>query len=226
MIPIQDTVHARRFPLVNTILLGLNILVFMHLSLLSSEEFRQVVMQWGLVPARFYQGEGINRWVPVFTSMFLHGGWAHVISNMLALYIFGDNVEDRMGSLRYLIFYLATGFLAGLVHLWAYRSSTVPTIGASGAIAGVLGAYLVLYPLARVITLIPLFFWFQIVEVPALFYLGIWFISQLFNGFLSLSVGSTFQSGGVAWWAHIGGFVSGLIMTLLLVPRRHRRLIG
>ncbi len=153
--------------------------------------------------------------------MFLHGGWAHLFSNMLALYIFGDNVEDRMGHGRYLVFYLVGGVLASLTHAWAYSASPLPTVGASGAIAAVLGAYLLLYPRAKVVTLIPFpfFFFFPIFEIPVIFYLGVWFLSQLLNGAFALT-GDMFQSGGVAWWAHIGGFIVGVILVKLFAARR------
>jgi membrane associated rhomboid family serine protease len=155
--------------------------------------------------------------------MFMHGGWWHLISNMLALYIFGDNVEDRLGSFRYLLFYLFGGLAASAAHLVAYRGSPIPTVGASGAIAAVLGAYLVLYPQARVVTLVPIFYFIRIVEIPALIYLGFWFISQLFNGFLALAAAAdVMQAGGVAWWAHIGGFVFGLVIIRLISPRPPR----
>ena len=229
MIPIQDTVPARRFPLVNSSIIALNILVFLFEVSLDLSVQEQFISNFGLIPARFWGVEGAVRWVPVFTSMFLHGGWLHLISNMLALYIFGDNVEDRMGHGRYLIFYLLSGIIAGVVHVWIQPTSSVPTVGASGAIAAVLGAYLLLYPLARVITLvpIPLFFFFPVLEIPVIFYLGFWFLSQLFNGLFSLTV-TTNQGGGVAWWAHIGGFVTGAILVHLFAwhrsPPRHSAL--
>ncbi len=222
MIPIRDTVRARRFPVVNTVLILLNVLVFFFETSLGPVTLNRFVLAYGLVPARFWAGTDASRWLPLFSSMFLHGSWFHLLSNMLALYIFGDNVEDRMGHLRYLIFYLLGGVLAGLAHLWAYPVSPVPTVGASGAIAAVLGAYFVLYPLARVITLIPIFFFVQVVEIPAVFYLGFWFLSQLLNGTFALTV-KTFQGGGVAWWAHIGGFLAGIVLVRLFVRRRRRR---
>jgi len=218
MIPLKDTIPARRFPLVNVALIGLNVLVFLFESLLSPQQLEQFIRTWGLVPVGFWQGGGLARFLPLFTSMFLHGGWWHLISNMLALYIFGDNVEDRLGPVRYLLFYLFGGLIASGAHLLAYRGSTLPTVGASGAIAGVLGAYLVLYPMARVITLVPIFYFIRIVEIPAIIYLGFWFISQLFNGFLALASTDVFQSGGVAWWAHIGGFIFGLATVRLICP--------
>jgi len=227
MIPIRDTVRAQRFPIVNTLLIILNGLVFWFELSLEGRELEQFIFTFGLIPARFWTIEDTNAWAPVFTSMFIHGGWLHLISNMLALYIFGDNIEDRMGHARYLIFYLLGGVLAGLVHAWAYPASLTPTVGASGAIAAILGAYLILYPNARVITLVPfpLFFFFPILEIPALVYLGVWFFSQLLNGAFSLT-GSTFQEGGVAWWAHIGGFLVGVILVKLFTAGRPQRRLG
>ena len=217
MIPLRDNIPSRRFPIVNTALIALNVLIFLLESVvLASDPLHEFTYAWGLVPAQFWRFGGLRSWITVFTSMFLHGGWWHLISNMLALYIFGDNVEDRVGHVLYLVFYLLSGVAAGGAHLVAYSRSTIPTVGASGAIAGVLGAYLVLYPRARVLTLVPIFFFLRLVEIPALIYLGFWFISQLFNGLFALSAADVFQSGGVAWWAHIGGFVFGLVVIRLI----------
>ena len=220
MIPLRDTIPARRFPIVNTAIIVLNVLVFLFESILASDQLEQAIWSGGLIPVYFWHGGGIGRWYPLLTSMFMHGGWWHLISNMLALYIFGDNVEDRLGRVRYLLFYLVSGLAASAAHLVAYSESHVPTIGASGAIAGVLGAYLVLYPHARVVTLVPIFYFIRVVELPALIYLGFWFISQLFNGLFALTTADIFQGGGVAWWAHIGGFVFGLVTVRLISPRR------
>ena len=224
MIPLRDTIPARRFPVVNTAIIVLNVLVFLFEMALGPEQQDQFIWLWGLVPAHFWQGGGLFRWLPLFSSIFMHGGWWHLISNMLALYIFGDNVEDRLGHVRYLAFYLVGGLVASFAHLVAYRASFLPTVGASGAIAGVLGAYLVLYPRARVITLVPIFYFIRIVEIPALIYLGFWFVSQLFNGVFALAAaGDVFQSGGVAWWAHIGGFALGMLLLQIFqkpAPRR------
>ena len=220
MLPIRDTIPARRFPLVNTTLILLNVFFFLFEQSLSPLGLNRLIAEFGLIPVRFWLAEGMARWLPVFTSMFLHGGWMHLISNMLALYIFGDNVEDRMGHGRYLLFYLLGGMVAGVVHAWANPASSIPTVGASGAIAAVLGAYLVLYPLARVITLIPIpLLFFPVIELPAVFYLGIWFVSQLFNGAFALA-SSALQGGGVAWWAHIGGFVTGMVLVTVFAGRR------
>jgi membrane associated rhomboid family serine protease len=157
--------------------------------------------------------------------MFLHAGWFHVGANMVTLWIFGDNVEDRLGHLKFLLFYLACGVVAGLSHTYLNAASTLPTVGASGAIAGVLGGYLLLYPRGRVVTIIPLFYFLHVVELPAIVYLGFWFISQVFSGLLAL--GAPAYQAGVAWWAHLGGFVAGLLLVLPMrgrpLPRRYTR---
>ena len=212
MIPLYDDVPGRRTPYVNYLLIALNVLVFAwEVSL--GPQLESVIQQIAFVPARFSPGAGLGAWIPIFTSMFLHGGTWHLVSNMLALWIFGDNVEDRMGHLRYLLFYLICGVAAALVHYAANSTSTVPTVGASGAISGVLGAYLVMFPTANVYTLIPIFFfWVEIIRIPSIIYLGIWFLSQLFNGLFSLSADTLQSAGGVAWWAHVGGFVAGMIL--------------
>jgi len=154
--------------------------------------------------------------------MFLHGGWIHIIGNMWTLWIFGDNVEDRMGPVRFLAFYFLCGLAAGVVHLYTNPDSTLPTVGASGAIAGVLGAYLLLFPHSRIIILVPLFFLPLFVEVPAITYLGFWIVSQIFSGTLSLALPE--DVGGVAFWAHVGGFIAGAVLCWLFVkPQRHGR---
>ncbi len=227
MIPLRDNIPSRRFPVVNSGLIALNVLVFLFESfLLSGDPLQRFTSSWGLVPARFWQLGDFHSYLTVFTSMFLHGGWWHLISNMLALYIFGDNIEDRVGHVRYLLFYLLSGVAAAGVHLIAYAESTLPTVGASGAIAGVLGAYLILYPQARVLTLVPVFYFIRLIELPALIYLGFWFISQLFNGLFALAAADVFQSGGVAWWAHIGGFVFGLAVIRLIASRQPTQYAG
>ncbi len=222
MIPIRDTVRAQHFPVVNTLLIIVNVLIFLFESSLGPRGLERFIFTFGLIPAQFWSEGPARGWLPLFTSMFLHGGWSHVISNMLALYIFGDNVEDRMGHGRYLLFYLLGGVLAALTHLWVYPTSPAPVVGASGAIAAILGAYLVLYPRARVISLLPFFIVFPIVEIPAVFYLGLWFITQLLNGAMALGAGSV-QGGGIAFFAHIGGFVAGMGLVWLFATRQPRR---
>lgn len=221
MIPLKDTVHSRSFPIVNWMLIASNLLIFFFLAV-QGRFVDMYVRLFGLVPARLLTDPGPPTLLTLFTSMFLHGGWAHLISNMLALYIFGDNVEDRMGSGRYLLFYLLSGLAAAFIHIAFNPTSRLPTVGASGAISGVLAAYLILFPTSRVITLIPLFFLPWFVEIPALFYLGFWFISQLLNGFLTIATGAQ-AFGGVAWWAHVGGFIAGLLLTPFFIRRRYVR---
>ncbi|MGQ9601050.1 MAG: rhomboid family intramembrane serine protease [Anaerolineae bacterium] len=221
MLPLQDTIRSRSFPIVNWLLILTNVLVFLGLLSLGSWAER-LVRVFGLVPARLLQLPTLWQFLTPITSMFLHGGWAHLLSNMLALYIFGDNVEDRMGSGRYLFFYLFCGLGGAAAHLLVNPTSSIPTIGASGAISGVLAAYLLFFPSARVITVVPLFFLPWLVEVPAVFYLGLWFVSQLLNGLLTV-VSGVQAFGGVAWWAHIGGFLVGLVLAPLLARRRRVR---
>ncbi|MCL4273994.1 MAG: rhomboid family intramembrane serine protease [Anaerolineales bacterium] len=217
MFPLYDTVRSRRFPIINWMLVLLNGLVFYYELTLGETELHRFILDWGLVPAQLAL-DSTESWLRILSSMFLHGGWFHIISNMWILIIFGDNIEDRMGSTRFLIFYLLSGTAAALLQAFLYPTSNIPMVGASGAIAGVLGAYLVLYPHARIASLVPIFFIFTIVELPALIFLGFWFVSQLFQGWLAL--GGADMS-GVAWWAHIGGFVFGLLMVRLFARRRY-----
>ncbi|HYQ87615.1 MAG TPA: rhomboid family intramembrane serine protease [Bacteroidota bacterium] len=222
MIPLRDTVPSNTIPVVNYLLIGLNGAVFLfELSL--GRHLDAFILHYGLVPARFLdllhsEGLHFSAFVPVFTSMFLHGGWLHLLGNMLFLYIFGDNVEDRFGHFRYLVFYLIAGVAAAATQVHFNPDSEMPMVGASGAIAGVLGAYVFLFPTARVVTLIPIFFFFQIVELPAYLFLGIWFFLQIVSGLLSLGIGG--DAGGVAWWAHVGGFAAGAALFPFLRKRR------
>lgn len=218
MIPIKDTIRARSFSFINWLLIIANGVIFFYETSLNQNELSRLIATFGLVPARIELYNPLS-WYPFLTHMFLHGGWVHLISNLWILLIFGDNVEDRMGSGRYLTFYILGGIAAGLLQSWISLDPTIPSIGASGAIASVMGAYVLFYPKARVLTLVPLFFIPWLVELPALIFLGIWFITQLYSGVLSLSTGAS-QWGGVAWWAHIGGFMFGLIAARLFAQRR------
>jgi len=213
MIPISDELPSRRVPLVTWGLIAVNILAF-FVELSMGPDLDRFFMMWGAVPA-FITNPDRYPWAPItlLTSMFLHGGWMHLIGNMLYLWIFGDNVEDALGRLGYLFFYLAAGIVAGLAQVMVAPSSTVPGVGASGAIAGVLAVYLVLYPAAPVRVLVPGFYMLRIARLPALLVLGFWFVIQLFNGALSLGA-ATMATGGVAWFAHIGGFLAGLVVGL------------
>ena len=216
MFPLRDDVPSRHFPLVTVSIVVVNVVVFL-LQVLAGPAASSIAELFGIVPARVTtQWQNPLVLLTFFSSMYLHGGWAHLIGNIWYLWIFGDNVEDRMGRGRFFIFYTLCGLVAGLLQIVAAPRSTIPMIGASGAIAGVLGAYLLLYPRARVSTLVPLFFFIRIVWLPAIVVLGSWFVIQLLNGLAALNV--VVQTGGVAWWAHIGGFVVG--MALLPVFRR------
>ena len=216
MIPLYDTVRSHKIPIVNFVLIAANVLAFLYESQLDSATLRELIFTWGFIPGHLVNNPG-SAWVTIFTSMFLHGGWFHILTNMWVLFIFGDNVEARMGGIAYLVFYLLSGIAAGLVQMVLLPASQIPVIGASGAIAGVLGAYLVLYPRSRIASLVPIFFIFTLVEVPAFIYLAFWFVSQLFSGLMSFEGADT---SGVAWWAHVGGFVFGIISSLLFARRR------
>jgi membrane associated rhomboid family serine protease len=221
MIPLKDTVQSRSFPIVNWMLITLNLLAFFTLVSAGSQAEIWVAIL-GVVPARFLNHPSLFEFVTIFTSMFLHGGWAHLFGNMLALYIFGDNVEDRLGSGRYLFFYLFCGLAAALAHIGLNPDSPVPTVGASGAISGVMAAYLLFFSSARVITVIFIFILPWFVEIPAVIFIGFWFLSQLFNGVLMVVAGAQ-AFGGVAFWAHIGGFIAGLVLGPLIARRRYIR---
>lgn len=209
MIPLRDSVRPRSRPLVMYTLVAINALVFWH-ELSLGRNVYAFFYQYGLIAREFWTSDGlIERLAPILTSMFVHVGWVHFGSNMLYLWVFGDNVEDRMGRARFLIFYLVCGAIAAVAQMLMNPWSTVPMIGASGAIAGVLGAYLRMFPGARILALVPFFFFLQITEVPAIFFLVFWFLIQLAQGTLALAAMPT---GGPAFWAHIGGFVAGFIL--------------
>jgi membrane associated rhomboid family serine protease len=215
MFPLYDTVRSRSFPFVNLILILANVVAFLYELRMDPATLEEFIFTWGLIPARFIS-DFSNTWGIIFSSMFLHGGWFHIINNMWVLFIFGDNVEAGMGKIRYLIFYLSSGAAAALLQTYVLPSSLVPMIGASGAVAGVLGAYLILFPRSRIASLVPILFIFTIVEIPAVLFLVFWFVSQLYSGWFSIQGGG---ESGIAWWAHIGGFVFGLIMVLIFRRR-------
>lgn len=214
MIPLRDVIPSRTRPVVTVALIAVSAAVFLHEKALPGDEMKRFIYTWGLVPAQF-------SWLAVFTSMFLHADWMHVIGNLLYLWIFGDNVEDRMGHGRFLVFYLLCGVAAAMLQVAVNPASQVPMVGASGAIAGVLGAYLVMFPRSRILTLVPIFVFVQIIEVPALLFLGLWFLLQLLSGVGTL--GQSADVGGVAFWAHAGGFVAGLVAVWVFRrPERQR----
>lgn len=220
MLPIRDTVQSKTLPIVTIGLIVVNSIVFFfQLSL--GHHLDGFVGTFGLIPVRFIhmmeKGNYIAGLMPLFTCMFLHGGWFHIIGNMWYLWIFGDNVEDRVGHAKYFIFYVLCGLLSGLTHTLMNPNSGIPTVGASGAIAGVMGAYIILYPRAKIWTLIPILFFVQFFEIPAFIFLGFWVLMQLLIGAFSSNMGPL--SGGVAWWAHIGGFATGAILIFVFKKR-------
>jgi membrane associated rhomboid family serine protease len=225
MIPLRDLNHSRTLPFVTVLIIILNGLAFFY-ELSLGRQLTKFFYAFGVVPSfyfdwRYWESAGLLVGVlPLFTSMFLHGGWLHFLGNVLYLWIFGDNVEDWIGHFRFLFFYLVCGLAAALLHIFTNPQSVLPTVGASGAIAGVLGAYLVLFPGAKVLTLVPILFFFQLIELPALIFLGFWFVMQFFSGALSLTAG---QVGGTAWWAHIGGFAAGVALIFKYRTRPRRR---
>ncbi len=227
MFPLRDNVFRRHFPLVTLLIILVDVVIYYMESSLGQDDVIRLIDQFAIIPAR-YGHDGsflglqlpIADYLPLLTSMFLHGSWLHVLGNMWFLYLFGASVEDRMGSVRYFFFYLLCGIMAGLIYIYFDLQSTMPSLGASGAIAGVMGAYLVLFPAARVVTLIILIVIPFFVELPALLFIGIWFYLQVlletFHG------SSPPMGGGIAWWAHIGGFLTGM---LLLIPFRVKGLL-
>lgn len=228
MLPLRDNIPSRRFPFVTVLLIVANALAFFW-EIRLGPRLPDALLALGIVPVRYTVPEvaALFTWpeqlVPFFSSMFLHGGWTHLLGNMWTLWIFGDNVEDRLGHLRYLVFYLCGGLAAAFLHIFTNAGSAIPTIGASGAIAAVMGGYFRLYPHARVEMVIPPFFLGPYFVVPAVIFLGWWFILQFFNGTLSLLATPT-SVGGIAWWAHIGGFVFGaLLCSVVKVKHFYRR---
>lgn len=214
MLPLHDNAPIRRFPAAVWALIFVNFAIFLHELQLSPDQLQLFVYRYGLIPAEVMQPGGLMRYWPTFiTCMFLHGGWLHILGNMWFLWIFGDNVEDRLGTIPFLVFYFCGGIAAGILQVVASASSQIPTIGASGAIAAVMAAYLVFYPRARVLTLIPIFIFPWFIELPAVIWIGFWFLEQYLNGVAALTT-TLYNMGGVAYWGHVGGFVFGLIAAL------------
>jgi membrane associated rhomboid family serine protease len=227
MLPLRDNIPSSRFPAATVGIIAINALVFLK-ELKLGPHLEQMLLDFAIVPARYTQPD-VARFFSApeqifafFSSMFLHGGWIHLLGNMWTLWIFGDNVEDRLGRSRYVGLYLASGIAAALLHIFFNAGSLVPTIGASGAIAGVMGGYFRFYPFAKVETVVPPFFFGPIFVLPAVLFLGWWFLLQFFNGAASLSAGRQGFS-GVAWWAHVGGFLFGFIICLFAGRDRSRR---
>ena len=230
MLPIGDTIPARNPPVGTWLLILANSVVFLFELMMPQPSLEQLFHLFGIVPARYTHpdwalsaGLPLGDYWPFLTSMFLHGGWLHIIGNMWTLWIFGDNVEDRMGPVRFVAFYLLCGLVAAVVHCFTNPDSTLPTVGASGAIAGVMGAYFFLFPYSRVIVMVPILFFPFFFELPAITYLGVWALTQVFIGTLALDAG---EVGGVAWWAHVGGFIGGIVLHGFFIRhgRAYRRL--
>lgn len=208
MIPLRDTQPSLSTPLITAWLIAINVMVFLYQFSLDPFSLNHFIAEYGVTPARFQA-------LDLLTSMFLHGGWLHLIGNMWFLWIYGDNVEDSLGRSKYFIFYILCGLAAGMVQVLTNPGSRIPTVGASGAIAGVMGAYLVMFPRAKILTLVPVFIFVTTMEIPAVFMLLYWFVIQIFSGFGSIGT-SHISQGGVAWFAHVGGFVTGMILAKLM----------
>ena len=222
MIPVRDEIPTRETPVVNYLLIAANVVVFIWMALLPEAQLDAFVNKYAMVPSHFADGVSLGDILTIFASMFMHAGLAHIGGNMLYLWIFGDNIEDRLGHGRYLVFYLVGGVAANLTHLATNWGSDLSTVGASGAIAAVLGAYLVYFPGSRIATYIPSpsGIFYKMTMLPAAIVLGFWFIFQLFDGVAALGGADV---GGVAIWAHIGGFVAGMVMAWLLPTERRTR---
>lgn len=222
MIPLKDDNPTRTFPFVTISIITINTFIYIYQLTLEPKAENLFVLRTGAIPYEITHFVDIQPWafvlppLTLFTAMFVHGGLLHVGGNMLYLWIFGDNIEDKLGHFRFLVFYLLAGLIASFAHIIMMPNSTVPMIGASGAIAGVLGAYFLLYPKAHVLTLVFFFFFVDIVKIPALVFLGLWFIFQI----LSSAAG-----GGIAWYAHIGGFVAGALLVKLF-EKKKRKIFG
>ncbi|MEN2984838.1 MAG: rhomboid family intramembrane serine protease [Dictyoglomaceae bacterium] len=220
MIPLRDNIPSRKYPLINISLIILNFIIFFW-ELGLPENYREYIFwEFGFIPQRFLELNFLpSNLFTLISSLFLHGSWAHILGNMLFLWIFGDNVEGSMGHFRYLFFYLSAGIVANIIQGFFSFNKLIPTIGASGAIAGVLGAYLVYFPGAKILTLVFLGFFIEFIYIPASFFLVLWFLVQFLSGMASLALYEI--TGGIAWWAHIGGFLFGIIIAPFL--RKYRR---
>lgn len=220
MFPLKDNIPSETFPIVNYLLIAICTLVFLSEISQGSAGLEQFIDTYGLIPSNILHSMSVPEVTTVFSSMFLHAGWDHLLGNMWFLFIFGDNVEDRFGHIGYLFFYLFCGICAAATQVMINADSTIAMIGASGAISGVLGYYFVTYPQAQVLTLVPLGGFSRVTEVPAIIFLGIWFALQFFTGVSSLAVASPHEAGGVAFWAHVGGFVAGVVLAFILPKQK------
>jgi hypothetical protein len=232
MIPLRDDQPRFSTPYVNYFIVALNTVIFLFewwLGMQSQGALNALIYEFGVVPRHVTGALGgspdfslVGAILPIFTSMFMHGSWLHIIGNMWVLWIFGDNIEDYLGHFNYLVFYLVSGIAAGIAHILLNLGSNVPSVGASGAIAGVMGAYFLLYPRARVLTIVPLIFFFFFWTLPAWVVLGYWFLIQFLSGAATSIAYSSRTGGGIAFWAHVGGFVAGIVL-IKVFPERPRR---
>lgn len=221
MIPLRDNLRSHSIPFMTILLIAANCYVFYQEISINERSLMLMIRQYGLIPSQLIEAlnagsMALANYLPIFSNLFLHGGWLHIIGNMWYLWIFGDNVEDWLGRINFFAFYMVCGLIANISHTLLDPFSTVPVIGASGAVSGILGAYLILYPGAKVKTLVPIFIFLQIFEIPATLFLGFWFFLQLKSGALA-SAGSN-----IAWWAHVGGFLAGMIL-IKIFPCRCKR---
>jgi membrane associated rhomboid family serine protease len=218
LIPLKDTIPSRSFPVVTILLIIINVAVFLFgVFVLDSRQAELMIFKYGLIPDNIRLSEVTSIYEfrtfilrPFLTNMFLHGGWGHIISNMWILFIFGDNVEDRMGKVRYFLFYIICGLIASFTHFILHRNSAVPAIGASGAISGVMAAYMFMFPKSTIVSFVPIIIIPLFVPIPAMIFIGIWFLGQLLSGTTSLMLSNA--ATGIAFWAHIGGFVGGFLL--------------
>jgi membrane associated rhomboid family serine protease len=228
LIPLRDTIPSKSYPIVNWTLILINVAIFLYeIFMLDSKQSESMIYHYGLIPDNVRLSTisnlhdlRITVLRPFFTNMFLHGGWGHLISNMWFLFIFGDNVEDRMGKIKYFLFYILCGLIASLAHFILNRNSQVPAIGASGAISGVMAAYMLMFPKSTIVSLVPIIIIPLFVPIPALIYIGLWFIGQLLSGTSSLMLSN--NASGIAFWAHIGGFIGGLLIYRIFDSQRHK----
>ncbi|MFH0794817.1 MAG: rhomboid family intramembrane serine protease, partial [bacterium] len=227
MIPLKDTEPCDCVPFVNVAIILANVVVFI-VQLSQGAGLEAFVQTYAVIPARYFDSQWMaqaslgDALIPFFSSMFLHGGIVHLVGNLWVLWIFGDNIESRLGHFKYLLFYLICGLGAGVTHVVTNPNSLLPTLGASGAIAGVMGGYFLLYPRARVITLVPVFYFLYFLEIPAFLFLGFWFLLQFWAGSTTFQGGAD-EVGGVAWWAHVGGFLIGMLLTFLIATNKPKR---
>ncbi len=217
MIPLKDEIGSSTRPIVTYIILGINLIIYFYEFALG-EYKEQFIYQLGTIPYELFNPSGLSSYLKIFSSMFIHANFMHLAGNMLFLWVFADNVEDLIGHIKFLIFYIVCGIAAVFLHSITTPNSKIPMVGASGAISGVMGAYLIFFPKARILSLIPLGFFLRIAYLPSLFFIGIWFLYQFFLGFISIGM----KGGGVAYFAHIGGFIAGLILALPFKKRKKK----